>query len=128
MPWAWMPWWEWRSTKGSCQGSSFRGNEDFRFANRLLVQVPGVNGFSTSFASEAGAELSLGIVEGFFGVHAGAVGFVIGVVAFAGGERCRRVSLHRYGLLAMRRDGSGLFRDQRFVGRSDRLRPALSDG
>src|SRR5665811_295249 len=106
-----MPWWEWLSIRGSCQGLSLRGNEDFRFTNRFFVQVPGVNGFSASFASEAGAELSLGIVEGFFGVHAGAVGFVISVVAFAGGEHCRRVSLHRYGLLAGRGDASGLLRD-----------------
>ena len=50
------------------------------------MQVLGVNRLSTCFASEAGAELALGVVEGFFGVYAGAVGFIIGLAAPVGGE------------------------------------------
>jgi hypothetical protein len=38
----------------------------------LFVQVPAVNCFATGFASETGAEFPLCVVEGLFGVHAGA--------------------------------------------------------
>jgi ABC-type uncharacterized transport system permease subunit len=50
-----------------------------------------MNRFSTSITGEAGAQLSLCVVERFFGVHSGAEGFVIAFLALARNERPVRV-------------------------------------
>src|ERR1700693_4456334 len=103
----WRGLWGGRSTRACCRGSSLLGNNGLGFANRLFVQVPGVNRFSTAFAREAGAELFLGLVEGFFCVHPGAVGFVIGFLELFRDEHCLLIADRQRGpLLPMRRRGS----------------------
>src|ERR1700686_4282144 len=117
----------WRSTRGSCRGSSLLGNNGFGFANRPLVQVPGVDRFSTAFAREAGAELFLGLVEGFFCVHPGAVGFVIGFLELFRDEHCLRIAnRQRRPLLPMRRRGSRCLCCKRLIRCLYTIRPSLS--
>src|SRR5215469_9529029 len=59
------------------------GKLGFRPPDRLLVQIPGVDGLFTSLPRHAGAQAPLGLVERTFGIHPGVVRLIIGFFHFS---------------------------------------------